>query len=156
MGGAVENLDAGEYIGNFRAVGAHVLDWGGAGGAGDSGEAFNSTEAGIHRKVDNIVPNSACIGGEETVGEVDGDVVGFDDDGNNIQIAVGHDEIGPAADDEEGEGGVVKQFYGADQRLRGLATYGAAGFSADAEGRQIGESDFRIEFDAVDRGDFLG
>ena len=55
-GGDIVNIDADEGISDFLAVGADVLDGGGASEAGDFGEGFDAGEALIYGVFYDIIP----------------------------------------------------------------------------------------------------
>ena len=54
--GNIVNVNADEGVGDFLAVGADVLDGGGASEAGDFTESFDASEAFIHGVFYDVVP----------------------------------------------------------------------------------------------------
>lgn len=103
-GFAVVQVDAGEHVGDFRTISADVLYRRGTGGARNAGQRFNTGQARFHRGSHNVVPHSASTGTNKA-----GHAIGVDlntviggDHHNKIKVAVSHDEVGAAADDEEG------------------------------------------------------
>ncbi len=59
IGGGVVDVDFGEGIGDFLAVGADILDWGGGGETGDFAQGFDAGQAFVAGISDDVIPELA-------------------------------------------------------------------------------------------------
>ena len=99
----VEGLDAVDDVLQFDAIGADVLDCGGAGFAGDVGEVFDAAPAAADGVEDDVVPGFGGADAEDDVGvglasDTDAADAGVDDDavkvGDKEEVAAGADVEG--------------------------------------------------------------
>ena len=99
----VEGLDAVDDILQFGAIGADVLDCGGAGFTGDVGEVFDAAPAAADGVADDVVPGFGCADAEDDLGvglasDTDAADAGVDDDavkvGDKEEVAAGADVEG--------------------------------------------------------------
>ena len=138
----VEGVDERDGLRDLLAVGADVLDGGGADGAGDAGETLDAGKAGVDGLADEVVPVHA---GGDVVG--DGAAVGLgvrkavDLHGllageleNKAGVAgVGDEEVGAAAEGSDGEAALAGEVEGVEEVLVGFCAAEETRGTADAE-----------------------
>lgn len=134
--GGVVNSDVSKSVGDFLAVGTDVLDWRGAGAAGDFGEGFDAGETSGAGIFDDGIPLGAAHGGDFGGGVGDaGDGVADDDAGVALVVS---DGIGAAAEDEDGKMMLLGKSEGGGDVVLGLDVDQKAGGAAEphsGEGR---------------------
>ena len=137
----IERAQAGDGCADILAVGADVLDGRAADEAGDPGEALDAVDALLADCADEEVPVESGADFEIEV------VVGRDDAGLAAEIdledqaweaGIGYDEVGAAAEDEEGKLVFVREAGGCEEVAFAFDLHEVAGgarrFSASCTG----------------------
>jgi hypothetical protein len=136
----VEGADFGDGGGDLLAVGSDVLDGRAADEAGDSGEAFDAGDAEHAGGADEVVPGDAGVDLDLRAVETGGGADGGEEDEAGKAL-VGNDEVGAAADGEDGQTPLAGEVDGFEEFGFGGDAGEVAGGASDVEGGEGGEGD---------------
>ena len=150
IGAAVIKAHAGKDLRDLRAIGTHILHGDRAHGAGDAGEALDATQAELHGASHHVIPDGARLCAHHSGLGVHRDLVEVEDDRDEIHGAIGHQEVGAAANDDEFHFGVIKGTHHGDGSLRLRAAQCGLRFSAYTQRSQVREGGGGVQFYPVD------
>ena len=150
IGAAVIKAHAGKDLGDLRAIGTHILHGDRAHGAGDAGKALDAAQAELHGAGHYVIPDGAGLRAHHAGFGVHGDLVEVEDDRDEIHGAIGHQEVGAAANDDEFHFGVIKGTHHGNGGLRLRAAQCGLRFSAYTQRSQVREGGGGVQFYPVD------
>jgi hypothetical protein len=128
----------GDGLGDLLAVGADVLDRGGAGQPGDAGQALKAGQPLGHAPGHHRVPVLAGRHGEHARPAVPADAARGDLDHGAVEPLVGDHQVAAAAEDQHRLAGRVGGPHRLDELLLGAGPGEAAGGPAEADRGVIG------------------
>lgn len=136
---SVVDLGADEGVGNVLAVGADILNRGGAGEAGDFAEGFDTGETLIYGVFYDGVPVGATHGGNDSVCVSDaGDGIPDDDTVKTLVVA---NSVGATAENEERKIFFVSKSKSRDNVVSGFNIYDIASGAAETHGSKFRNGD---------------
>ena len=155
IGAAIIEAHAGKYLGDFRAISTHVLHRNRAHRAGDAGQALDATQAKLNGASHHIIPVGTRLRVHQTGFGVHGHLIKVEDDGDDIHGAIGHQEVGPAADDYELHRSAIQGADNGHGGIRLRAAQCGLRFSTHTQRSQIRKGGGGVQFYPFDRCELL-